>query len=91
MHYAGGWRADAVAGSTDDITVHYQQESEEHVSLMPLARTSFKRACSAGHAESCCISGDLIKKAEPAAATAFYRKACDLHDEPACAKASGAK
>jgi TPR repeat protein len=90
-HYAGGWRTEAVAGSTDDINVHYQQESEEHISLMPLARESFKRACTAGHAESCRISGDLIKKGEPDAAAAFYRKACDLHDEPACAKTPGSK
>jgi hypothetical protein len=90
-HYAGGWRTEAVAGSTDDIKVHYQQESEEHVSLMPLARESFGRACTAGHAESCRISGDLIKKDKPEVAAALFRKACDLHDEPACAKASGAK
>ena len=90
-HYKGGWRADRVAGSTDDVKVHYEQESEEHFSLMPLARESFERACTAGHAESCRISGDLIKKDKPDVAAAFFRKACDLHDEPACAMTAGAK
>jgi TPR repeat protein len=90
-HYAGGWRTEAVAGSTDDITVHYEHESEEHISLMPLARESFERACTAGHAESCRISGNLIRKDRPEAAAELYRKACELHDETACAKAPGTK
>jgi len=89
VHYEGGYRAENMAGSTDDYKVTYEEESNEHVSMMPLALESFERACKASHAESCRISGDLIAKDEPAAAATFYHKACDLKDEPACAKISG--
>lgn len=89
VHYEGGWRAEKVSGSTDDIKVSYEEDSEEHVSLIPLARESFERACTANHAESCRLSGDLIVKHKPEVGAAFYRKACDLKDEPACAKIAG--
>ena len=48
-------------------------------------------ACSAGHAESCRISGNLIRRDQPDAAAALYSRACDLHDELACAKTPGTK
>ena len=86
VHYEGGYRAEKMAGSTDDYKITHEEDSEEHVSMMPLARESFGRACTASHAESCRISGDLIAKDEPEAAATFYRKACDLKDEPACTK-----
>lgn len=89
VHYEGGWRAEKVAGSTDDYKVTHEENSDEHVSLMPLARESFERACKANHAESCRLSGDLIVKDKPEVAATFYRKACDLKDEPACAKTAG--
>jgi hypothetical protein len=91
VHYEGGLRAEKVAGSTDDIKVTHEEDSEEHVSLMPLARESFERACAASHAESCRISGDLIAEHKPEVAASFYRKACDLKDEPACAKIAATK
>jgi hypothetical protein len=91
VHYEGGYRAEKVAGSTDDIKVSYQEDSEEHVSLTPLARDAFERACTAKHAESCRLSGDLIAEHKPDVAATFYRKACDLKDEPACAKIAGTK
>jgi hypothetical protein len=90
VDYEGGYRVDKVAGSTDDINVTYEEASSENMSLMPLARESFARACKADHAESCRISGDLIADHAPADATAFYRKACDLHDERACETIAGA-
>lgn len=89
VDYAGGYRVDKVAGSTDDINVTYEEASSENMSLMPLARESFARACKADHAESCRISGDLIADHKPADATTFYRKACDLNDERACEKVAG--
>ncbi len=88
VHYEGGLRAEKVAGSTDDYKITHEQDSEEHVSLMPLARESFERACTASHAESCRISGDLIAEHKPDVAASFYRKACELKDEPACTKLS---
>ena len=91
VHYEGGYRAEKVSGSTDDIKVSYEEDSSEHVSLMPLARESFERACTASHAESCRISGDLIAEDKPEVAATFYRKACDLKDEPACTKVAGTK
>jgi hypothetical protein len=91
VHYEGGMRAEKVAGSTDDYRVTHEEDSEEHVSLTPLAREAFARACTASHAESCRLSGDLVGKDDPAVAATFYRKACDLKDEPACAKIAGPK
>jgi hypothetical protein len=87
--YEGGYRVSNAAGSTDDIDVTYEEASEEHVSLMPLARDAFDRACTANHAESCRLSGDLIVEHDPAAGATYYRKACDLQDEAACAKITG--
>jgi hypothetical protein len=37
------------------------------------------------------LSGDLIVEHEPEVGATFYRKACDLEDEPACAKIGGSK
>jgi hypothetical protein len=91
VHYEGGWRADKVSGSTDDYRVSYEEDSQEHVSLMPLARESFERACNANHAESCRLSGDLIVEHNPEVGATFYRKACALKDEPACAKLAGTR
>ena len=91
VHYEGGLRAEKVAGSTDDYKVVHEEDSEEHVSLMPLARDAFERACTASHAESCRLSGDLIVEDKPEVAAGFYRKACDLKDEPACTKIAGPK
>ncbi|MFV8754721.1 hypothetical protein ACNOYE_29595 [Nannocystaceae bacterium ST9] len=86
VHYEGGYSVDKVSGSTDDYEVTYEEESEENYSLMPLARESFERACTANHAESCRLSGDLMVEHDPKIAASFYRKACDLNDEPACTR-----
>lgn len=84
VHYAGGYRLEKVAGSTDDVEAHYEEESNEHVSLRPLAISAFARACKGDHAESCRHSGELAEKDRPAEARTFYEKACALHDQPAC-------
>ena len=80
------YHVEKMSGSTDDYVVTHEEASEEHVSLMPLAIESFKRACTASHAESCRLSGDLIATEKPDEAATFYRKACELKDEPACTK-----
>lgn len=90
VDYEGVYRVDKVAGSTDDINVTYEEASSENMSLMPLARESFARACKADHGESCRISGDLVAKHAPADAATFYRKGCDLADEQACQRLNGA-
>lgn len=104
VHYAGGWKVEKVAGSTDDLTAHYEGASEEHSSLMPLARESFTRACAANHAESCRILGRIVEDIEQdrkkrgiappsdeATSLSIYQKACALHDEPACTHLAGKK
>jgi hypothetical protein len=84
VHYAGGYHVEKVAGSTDDVKVRYERESNEHQSLRPLAIDAFGRACKANHAESCRMSGQLAQKDKPTEARAFYQKACTLHDEAGC-------
>ena len=84
VHYAGGYRIEAVAGSTDDVEAHYEEESNEHQSLLPLAISSFETACKGNHPESCRRSGELAQKSRPAEARTFFEKACALKDQPAC-------
>lgn len=84
VHYKGGWRVEKVAGSTDDVRVRHEAASEEHMSLMPLARESFERACAANHAESCRLLAQMVESSRPQEAAVLYRKACTLHDAPAC-------
>ncbi len=91
VHYAGAYRVEGVAGSTDDVKVHYEAESNEHKSLLPLAIRAFGRACKGNHAESCRRSGQLVDEAKPTEAQAFYEKACALHDQPACDQLAKAK
>lgn len=84
VNYQGGWRVEKVSGSTDDVRLRHDAASQEHVSLAPLAREAFGRACTAKHGESCRLSGQLVAAEKPEEAATFYRKACDLQDKPAC-------
>jgi len=90
VHYAGGWRVDRVSGSTDDVKLRYEQDSEgEDLTMIPLARESFNKACAANHAESCRYSGIMVEKHSAKEAAAFYRKGCALKDEACCKKLEG--
>lgn len=91
VHYAGAYRVEGVAGSTDDVKVHYEAENDDYQSLLPLAISAFGRACKGNHAESCRRSGQLVDEERPVEARAFYGRAFALHDQPACERLAQSK